>query len=213
MKKISFINIFLLVLLSCSEGKQSHIDPRNKDIEGMETATVAGGCFWCIEAPFENIHGVISVVSGYSGGHEPYPTYQEVSAGSTGHFEAVQIVYDPKIVSYSELLDLYWKQFDPTDPGGSFFDRGSQYKSAIFNHNNKQKSIAEKSRNELNESGKFEKPIVTEITKFKGFYPAEAYHQDYYKKQKVNYKNYRNGSGRNQFILSLWGNWKGNTFQ
>lgn len=142
MKKINLIYVLLLVLSSCSEGKLPQMEALQEDIEGTEKATFAGGCFWCIEAPFEDIDGVLSVVSGYSGGSEINPTYQQVSSGMTGHFESVQIVYDPAIVSYSELLDLFWKQFDPTDAGGSFYDRGSQYKSAIFYHNNKQKSIA-----------------------------------------------------------------------
>ncbi len=168
-------------------------------------ATFAGGCFWCMEHPFEHLQGVRSVVSGYSGGHKNDPAYHEVSSGKTGHLEVVQITFDPKTISYEALLDVYWRQFDPTDAGGSFVDRGTQYTSAIFYHNNEQKKVAEYSKKNLAESGVFKKPIVTPIRAAETFYPAEEYHQDYYKKNPKHYKRYRAGSGRDGFIKRTWG--------
>ena len=171
----------------------------------LAKATFAGGCFWCIEAPFEKVDGVRSAVSGYTGGEEENPTYKQVSSGSTGHLEAVEVTYDPMKVTYQQLLDVYWRQFDPTDAGGSFYDRGTQYTSAIFYHNQVQKELAEASKKALEESGKFDKPIVTPIRKAEEFYPAEKYHQDYYKKNSAHYKRYRKGSGRDRFIEKYWG--------
>jgi len=177
-----------------------------KSISGkVEIATLAGGCFWCIEAPFESIDGVLKVVSGYSGGSVENPTYEQVTSGTTGHKEAVQVYFDPELISYSEILDVFWKQLDPTDAGGSFYDRGSQYESGIFYHNNKQKQVAEKSKNDLEKSGIFDKPIVTKIEKFTTFYPAEEYHQDYAEKNPLHYSNYKKGSGRESFIKAVWG--------
>nr|WP_280868146.1 peptide-methionine (S)-S-oxide reductase MsrA [Lunatimonas salinarum] len=167
-------------------------------------ATFAGGCFWCIEAPFEGIDGVISVVSGYAGGKEKNPTYSDVSGGRTSHKEAVQVTFDPDVISYAEIIDIFWQQFDPTDAGGSFYDRGSQYESAIFYHDNMQKQVAESSKEQLNKSGIFDKPIVTPIVKYTNFYKAETYHQDYYKKSPREYKSYRTGSGRDRFIQAHW---------
>ena len=172
---------------------------------GLETATFAGGCFWCMEYPFEELDGVVAVVSGYSGGHKENPTYKEVSAGTTGHAEVVRISYDPKKVSYKKLLDVFWHQIDPTDPGGSFVDRGSQYRSAIFYHNDKQQQLAQQSKMELGNSGTYDKPIVTEIVAATKFYEAEAYHQDYYKENPVRYKFYRYRSGRDQYLEKTWG--------
>lgn len=169
-----------------------------------ELATFAGGCFWCIEAPFEGIDGIISVVSGYAGGKEKNPTYSDVSGGRTSHKEAVQVTFDPDVISYSEIIDIFWQQFDPTDEGGSFYDRGSQYESAIFYHDNRQKQVAEASKEQLGRSGIFDKPIVTPIVKYTNFYKAEAYHQDYYKKSPREYKSYRTGSGRDRFIQAHW---------
>ena len=168
-------------------------------------ATFAGGCFWCMEPPFENLEGVAEVVSGYSGGPEENPTYQEVSAGTTGHREVVQVVYDPARVSYEELLDVFWRQIDPTDPGGQFADRGNQYETAIYYYDDEQKRLAERSRDELAASGRFDKPIVTEILPAGPFYPAEDYHQDYYKKNPTHYKRYRKGSGREGYLERTWG--------
>ena len=169
-----------------------------------ETATVAGGCFWCVESDFEKVDGVIKVISGYTGGHKANPTYEEVSSGTTGYREAVQVIFDPEKISYKEILDVLWKHIDPTDAGGQFVDRGSQYRSAIFYQNEEQKRIAEESKKELEESGVFNKPIVTDIIKFEKFYPAEDYHQDYYKKNPIRYKYYRWHSGRDQFLERGW---------
>ena len=170
-----------------------------------EVATFAGGCFWCVEADFEKLPGVIKVISGYTGGQKENPSYQEVSAGETGHVEAVQVYYDPSRVTYAKLLDFFWRHIDPTDPGGQFVDRGSQYRSVIFYHDEAQKNLAEKSKEELGKSGRFGKPIVTEIKKFTKFYEAEEYHQDYYKKNPLRYWYYRHGSGRDQFLERVWG--------
>ncbi len=167
-------------------------------------AYFAGGCFWCMEPPFEKLAGVLSVTSGYSGGHIENPSYKEVSSGKTGHREAVKITYEDSVVTYPQLLETFWKQIDPTDPDGQFVDRGFQYSSAIFYIDEKQKSQALKSLEDLENSKKFEKKIVTDIVKFKNFYPAEEYHQDYYKKNKLRYKYYRYHSGRDQFLNSIW---------
>jgi peptide methionine sulfoxide reductase msrA/msrB len=171
----------------------------------LRTATFAGGCFWCVEADFEKVDGVIEVISGYSGGHEEDPTYEEVTAGGTGHAEAIQVIFDPKEVTYPELLDFFWRHVDPTDPGGQFGDRGSTYRTAIFYHDEQQKRLAEASKMELMESGVFDEPIATEIVKFKNFYRAEEYHQDYHKTHGVRYQYYRWSSGRDQFLKKVWG--------
>jgi peptide methionine sulfoxide reductase msrA/msrB len=171
-----------------------------------EIATFAGGCFWCTESDFEKLPGVVKVVSGYAGGQKENPTYQEVSSGTTGHVEAVQVYYDPSKVTYAELLDYFWRHIDPTDAGGQFVDRGSQYRSVIFYQNDEQKRLAEESKDKLIKSGIFDKPIVTEIIKFTNFYAAEDYHQDYYKKNPLRYKYYRWASGRDQFLEKAWGN-------
>lgn len=170
-----------------------------------ETATVAGGCFWCMEPPFEKLDGVRSVIAGYTGGAKVNPTYQEVSSGATGHAEAVQIVFDPSKVTYAQLLDVFWMNVDPTTPNAQFADKGSQYRTAIFCHSEEQRRLAEASKERLARSGKFDKPLVTEIVPASAFYPAEEYHQDYYKKNTVHYKLYRAGSGREGFLKRLWG--------
>lgn len=178
----------------------------NDGMGALEVATFAGGCFWCTESDFEKVEGVKDAVSGYSGGQKDNPTYQEVSMGGTGHTEAIQIHYDPKAVTYEELLDVLWRHIDPTDADGQFVDRGSQYRSEIFYHNDTQKMKAIASKKALGESMVFDKPIVTPITKFEEFYPAETYHQDYYKKSSVKYKFYRASSGRDQFLKKTWKN-------
>lgn len=172
--------------------------------EKLEKATFAGGCFWCMESPFEKVDGVHEVISGYTGGHKVNPTYEEVSAGKTGHLEAVRIIYDPNKVSYSKLLELFWRQIDPADAGGQFVDRGAQYRSVIFYHNEAQRRLAEESKAALAKSGVFPAPIATEIISVSVFYPAEEYHQDYYKKNPLRYKYYRYGSGRDQFLEKTW---------
>lgn len=165
-----------------------------------ELATFAGGCFWCMEPPFEKLTGVIEVNAGYTGGTKENPTYEEVCSGRTGHFEAVQVKFDPSKINYDKLLEVFWEQIDPTDDGGQFADRGSQYKTAIFYHNEEQKKIAEKSRDALGKSGKYDRPIATAIKMAGKFYNAEDYHQDYYKKCPLKYKAYKQGSGRESFI-------------
>lgn len=168
-------------------------------------ATFAGGCFWCMEAPFEKLAGVTAVISGYSGGELKNPSYKQVSSGNTAHLEVVQVHYDPSQVSYEQLLAVYWQQFDPTDAGGSFVDRGKQYSSAIFFHNAEQQQQAEVSLATLDDSGRFPKPIVTPVRPFAQFYPAEEYHQDYYRINPIRYHYYRSRSGRDQFLDKIWG--------
>src|SRR5699024_2631818 len=170
----------------------------------IETATFAGGCFWCMVEPFDSRPGVESIVSGYTGGEKENPTYEEVSTNTTGHVEAVQIKFQPNIMTYEELVETFWQQIDPTDPGGQFNDRGESYQTAIFYHNEEQREIAEKSKQALEQSGKFSKPIVTKILPAKPFYPAEEYHQDYYKKQAFRYRLYKKGYGREDFINENW---------
>lgn len=197
--------LLVLLITSCTGGQSWTVRQVGTEVpENAELATLAGGCFWCMEEPYEGIDGIYSVISGYSGGSEEDPTYQEVSAGLTGHQEVVQIAFDPKIISYSEILDIYWKLFDPTDPGGSFHDRGNQYKSVIFFHSPEQKEIAIDSKGKIGKSGVFDKPLVTMIKEFKAFYQAEDYHQDYYKKNPEDYKAYKKGSGREDFIKRHW---------
>jgi len=169
-----------------------------------ELATLAGGCFWCMVAPFEAEPGVVKVVSGYTGGTSKNPTYEQVCQGGTGHIEAVQITFDPGQVSYERLLEIFWQQIDPTDPGGQFFDRGRSYRTAIFYHNQEQKLAAEASKTALAESGRFSQPIVTPILPAAAFYAAEDYHQDYHRKNEGHYRAYRQGSGRDAFIRSHW---------
>jgi peptide methionine sulfoxide reductase msrA/msrB len=171
----------------------------------LEKAVFAGGCFWCMEHPYEKIDGVKEVISGYTGGQKENPTYKEVSAGTTGHAEAVEVTYDPLRVSYEELLEVFWRHIDPTDAGGQFADRGTQYRTSIFYFTEEQKSLAEKSKEELAKSGRFSKPLVTEVLPAGKFYRAEDYHQDYYRKNPIRYKIYRYGSGRDKFLNKLWG--------
>jgi len=171
-------------------------------------ATLAGGCFWCVEADYEKLNGVYEAVSGYAGGSEENPSYEEVSSSSTGHREAVQVYFDAGKVSYEEILDYFWQHINPTDSGGQFVDRGKQYTSAIFYHDEEQRKIAEASKQKLAASGKFDQPIVTEILPFTTFYPAEDYHQDYHQKNPLRYKFYRHGSGRDKFLDETWPNKK-----
>ncbi len=179
--------------------------PAQGDGGKLKVATFAGGCFWCTESDFEKLPGVMEVISGYSGGETPNPTYHQVSAGGTGYLEAVQVRYDPAKVSYEQLLDWFWRHVNPTDPGGQFVDRGDQYQSAIFHHDEEQRRLAEESMRKLAASGVFKEPIVTQIRPFKSFHPAEEYHQDYYKHNPIRYKFYRFNSGRDQFLEKVWG--------
>lgn len=195
--------IFISLLILTGGNTLSVKSEENKNIT-LEKATFAGGCFWCMEDAFHRTEGVIEAVSGYTGGHKENPTYEEVSSGTTGHYEAVQITFDPSKISYEDLLNLFWRQVDPTDEQGQFADRGSQYRTAIFYHNQEQKILAEKSRQELEKSGKFQKPVVTKIIPFTKFYQAEEYHQDYSSKKTLQYKLYKKGSGREKFIKEKW---------
>ena len=170
-----------------------------------QTATFAGGCFWCMEPPFDKLDGVISTTSGYIGGNKENPSYKEVSRGGTGHAEAVQIIYDPTRISYDELLNEFWHNIDPTNANGQFCDWGSQYRSEIYYHNAEQEKLAKQSKAALIELKPFDAPVVTAITQASTFYPAEDYHQDYYQKNPVRYKFYRYGCGRDKQLEELWG--------
>jgi peptide-methionine (S)-S-oxide reductase len=173
--------------------------------QGLEKATFAGGCFWCMEPPFDNLPGVVSTTSGYTGGTKSNPTYEEVSSGRTGHAEAVQVLYDPKKVSYEKLLETFWRNIDPTVRDRQFCDVGTQYRTAIFVHSEEQRRIAERSKAALEKSKPFRQEIVTPIVPAREFYPAEAYHQDFYKKNPIRYKFYRDGCGRDARLKELWG--------
>lgn len=175
------------------------------DAATMEKATFAGGCFWCMQPPFEQLKGVSTVKVGYTGGHTPNPTYEDVCSGNTGHAEAVEVTFDPKVITYAELLEVFWRNVDPTTVDSQFADHGTQYRTAIFYHGAEQKRLAEASKDALAKSGKFKKPIVTEIVSAATFYEAEAYHQEYHKKNPLRYKAYRYGSGRETFLDKVWG--------
>ena len=170
-----------------------------------EKATFAGGCFWCMEPPFDELPGVVSTTSGYTGGQKKNPTYEEVSAGGTGHAESVEIVFDPAKVTYQQLLDVFWKNIDPLTPDRQFCDVGSQYRPAIFYHSEEQKRLALASKKAIEDSGRFKQPIVTEIVAASAFYRAEEYHQDYYKKNPIRFKYYKFGCGRAKRLEQLWG--------
>jgi peptide-methionine (S)-S-oxide reductase len=172
---------------------------------GRKIAIFAGGCFWCMEHPFDGIDGVISVTSGYTGGTKPKPTYEEVSSGSTGHAEALEVVYDPSKVNYQKLVDVFWHNIDPLTANAQFCDHGTQYRSAIFYLDDEQKRVAEASKEALAKSGRFDKPIVTQIVAATTFWPAEGYHQHYYRTHSVQYKFYRYNCGRDQRLEQLWG--------
>jgi peptide-methionine (S)-S-oxide reductase len=185
--------------------RSNNTDEAMTDNKTLAKATFAGGCFWCMEPPFDKLDGVISSTSGYIGGQKKDPTYEEVSAGVTGHTEAVEIVYDSTKVGYEKLLEVFWRNIDPTTANRQFCDVGSQYRTGIFYHDEEQKKLAEKSKRDIDESGKLSSPIVTEITEATEFYPAEDYHQDYYKKNPIRYKYYRFGCGRDDRLDELWG--------
>lgn len=202
------LNILLIlvigVLATHSIGREGHQDMKDEHGGELRAATFAGGCFWCTEADFEGVPGVVKAVSGYTGGRDEDPSYEEVCSGRTGHVEAVKVYYDPNVIGYRELLDIYWRHIDPTDPGGQFADRGSQYQTVIFYHDEEQRRLAEESKAKLDESGRFDSPIATEIKPAAMFYEAEEYHQGYYKRCSVDYKRYRLGSGRDRFIEETW---------
>jgi peptide methionine sulfoxide reductase msrA/msrB len=196
----------LLVALFAQSGSTStgSTEAEGATPKNRAMATLAGGCFWCVEADFEKVVGVTEATSGYAGGEEPNPTYQQVSSGRTGHLEAVQVVFDPSQISYAQILNVFWKHVDPTDAKGQFVDRGLQYRTAIFYHDETQRQIAEESRQALASSDIFDGPIVTEIRPLQEFYKAEEYHQDYYKNHSIRYRFYRYNSGRDQFLEKVW---------
>lgn len=174
-------------------------------VDDLATATFAGGCFWCMEGPFDAVDGVVSTVSGYTGGHVENPTYRQVTTGTTGHYESIQVTFDPRRVSYEELLRVFWHNVDPTDDGGQFCDRGSSYRTAIFVLGDEQRRLAEQSKTRLEAAGAVPGPIVTPILDATAFYPAEEYHQDFYQKSPVRYRSYRLGCGRDRRLAELWG--------
>ena len=185
----------------------THSQPSHSNVpEGQYAkATFAGGCFWCMEPPYDKLDGVISTTSGYTGGHKPNPTYEEVSAGGTGHAEAIQVLYDPSKINYATLLEVYWRNIDPTTPNRQFCDHGDQYRPAIYYHNDEQRLLSEESKKKIEATKSFPESIVTEISPASEFFPAEEYHQDYYQKNPVRYKFYRYSCGRDQRLEELWG--------
>jgi peptide-methionine (S)-S-oxide reductase len=199
---IPCLAVFMALVLPWFSDAQS---PPPASNTGSAKATFAGGCFWCMEPPFDKLPGVISTTSGYIGGHTQQPTYHEVSAGGTGHAEAMQVVYDPQKVSYEKLLEVFWHNIDPTQKDGQFCDHGNQYRTAVFYHDETQKQLAEASKAELQKTRPFEGEIVTEIVPAGEFYPAEDYHQDYYLKNPLRYKFYRTTCGRDKRLQTLWG--------
>ncbi len=209
---ILMVSILVVALATVTFGLVDSPDPQpqpqptNSGQGGRQvsTAVFAGGCFWCVEEAFDGVEGVISTTSGYTGGHLPNPTYDQVARGGTGHYEAVRVTYDPETVSYRRLLETFWHNIDPTDAGGQFCDRGESYRAAIFHAGEAQKRLAEESRAELEQSRPFAGEIVTEILPASEFYPAEEYHQDYYTKNPLRYKYYKWSCGRSQRLEELW---------
>jgi peptide-methionine (S)-S-oxide reductase len=199
-----FISISIL-LVGLNFALSATAEENETAVAEHASVTFAGGCFWCMEAPFDHLEGVISTTSGYTGGSVVDPTYEQVSSGGTGHAEAVRVVYDPDKVEYRKLLDVFWRNVDPVDAGGQFCDRGSQYRSAIFYHDAEQRRLAEASKKELEESSRFDRPIATEIVEEKPFFAAEEYHQDYYQKNPLRYRYYRYGCGRDARLEKVWG--------
>jgi len=212
MKAVNIAIIILVALLFASHQVRGTDEKMEKQMNDKprktKTAVFAGGCFWCTESDFEKVDGVIEAISGYTGGHVANPTYKQVSKGVTGHVEAVKVVYDQAKVTYEKLLEVFWRHVDPTDGDGQFVDRGSQYRSVIFYANEEEHRLAETSKKTLAASGRFDKPIMTDILPLDTFYPAEDYHQDYYKKNSIRYRWYRYGSGRDQFLEKVWADMK-----
>ncbi len=208
---MNMLSIFAaLVLSSCQTSEQPAYNAAAAAItaeqaKNLAPATFAGGCFWCMEAPFDKLPGVIATISGYTGGFKKNPSYEEVSAGTTGHAEAVQVTYDSTKISYLQLLQVFWRNIDPLAANRQFCDGGTQYRSGIFYHNERQRRLAEASKQELVQSGRFKQSIVTEIVTAAEFYPAEEYHQDFYKKNPLRYQAYRTGCGRDRRLQELWG--------
>jgi peptide methionine sulfoxide reductase msrA/msrB len=214
MKTLIFSLVLLPCLIACnadSRGMPQELSEQADAFVAVSTsgeerlATFAGGCFWCMETPFEKLAGVSAVISGYTAGHELQPTYRSVGSGASGHTEAIQVHFDPQQISYDSLLDVFWRQINPTDAGGQFADRGTQYRAGIYFHSPEQMNLAQKSKLALSNSGRFEESLVTEIEEVGVFYPAEESHQDYNAKNPSNYKRYRTGSGRDGYLDSVWG--------
>lgn len=206
MIKINRVFLIIILLIACSTmgTAEGGMEKANSASKELKKAIFAGGCFWCMEKPYESYEGIVEVISGYTGGETENPTYDEVSSGGSGHVEAVQVTYDPSKVPYGKLLDIFWRQIDPTDSGGQFADRGHQYTTVIYYNDDEQKQLAERSKKELIDSKKFSEPIVTKIVEATPFFEAEEYHQDYYKKNAAHYNSYRHGSGRGPFLKKTW---------
>ena len=205
---IGVVTAALVALLSVVLNVQSETDgteQKSPEKSRSAEAIFAGGCFWCMEPPYDKVDGVIATISGYTDGHKENPTYKQVSSGTTGHTEAIKITYDPAKVSYKKLLDIFWRNIDPTTPNRQFCDGGTQYRSGIYYLNDEQRQLAEQSKTEIEASGILKQPIVTEIKPASQFYPAEDYHQDYYLKNPVRYKFYRYNCGRDQRLEEIWG--------
>ncbi len=207
---MKFIVIILLSLFTLSQTLIVYADNESKGANinnnEIEKAVFAGGCFWCMQNPYDELKGVVSTAVGYTGGNKDNPTYEEVCSGNTGHAEAIEVLYDPSQISYAELLNVFWRNIDPTTLNRQFADAGTQYRTAIFYHNEEQKQSAESSKQEMESSGNYNDPIVTEITPASTFYKAEEYHQKYYEKCPLKYKMYKSGSGREQYLEEMWGN-------
>ena len=214
-----YVGVFCLMSASCN-GHEAQSAPKESQPATTQpastgatspaktngaTATFAGGCFWCMQPPFDDLNGVVSTAVGYMGGHVDNPTYEQVCSGTTGHAEAIQIVYDPQRVSYDQLLDIFWRSIDPTTLNRQFADAGTQYRTAIFYHDDQQKQAAEASKKKLDDSGKFDAPIVTAISPASVFYRAQDYHQKYYVKCPIRYQSYKKGSGRQGYLEDTWG--------
>jgi peptide-methionine (S)-S-oxide reductase len=196
------LSFAIAIVMAFAADPADPADPSSKS-QATATATFAGGCFWCMEPPYDEIAGVLSTISGYAGGTKKNPTYEQVTSGTTGHAEVVQITYDPNKVTYEKLLEVFWRNIDPLTANAQFCDHGSQYRSAIFYHDEAQKRLAEKSKQAVQQ--RFKEPVTTEIVPAREFYPAEDYHQDYYKKNPIRYKVYRYSCGRDQRLEELWG--------
>jgi peptide-methionine (S)-S-oxide reductase len=205
MRLLLLRNLAALIALAFAGAAAAQTTQPAPPVAGQSVATFAGGCFWCMEEAYEKVAGVSSVVSGFMGGTVANPTYKQVSGGNTGHAEVVQVTFDPAKVSYQQLVDWFWVNIDPVDASGQFCDKGSEYRSAIFFHGDAQKQVAQASKEKLQASGKLQQPIATEITAAGPFYPAEEYHQDYYRKNPLRYKIYRGGCGRDHVLEQLWG--------
>lgn len=203
-----FLTIVIGLVFSSLESQSNNKNNKLIFMETKEIATLAGGCFWCMEPPYDELDGVLKVTVGYMGGHVPNPTYEQVCSGKTGHAEVVQIEFNPQKISYEKILEVFWENINPTQENGQFYDIGSQYRTAIFYHSEEQKKKAIESKKKLENSGKFKEKIVTEIVPASEFYPAEEYHQKYYKKNPIHYERYSIGSGRVEYKRKVWGKTK-----